>query len=233
MTDAPISLSFFDPPHRLSGTARVGVTLLFEGTKPTTVPTGPHVVANGAGWHAELEDHLALDFEPLSEPIALAGSTTRLCRVTGTVGVTRVSCLGTATHTSEPPSWRDLDAMRTLSAVFDGDNALFAVARRPRGAAHGEEKVDAKLLVGGEVTAVEDTRLSTVYDGEGRQRSAGLELWLPEEEYPHRGSGTVEAGASLTLEGLRVNAAMFKWRMEGRDGSGAYEIAVRDDGATA
>jgi hypothetical protein len=42
-------------------------------------------------------------------------------------------------------------------------------------------------------------------------------------------SGSVRAGASLSLEGLRVNAAVFDWRMEGREGVGAYELAVRDD----
>ena len=31
------------------------------------------------------------------------------------------------------------------------------------------------------------------------------------------------------LEGLRVNAAVFDWRMEGREGVGAYELAVRDE----
>ena len=49
---------------------------------------------------------------------------------------------------------------------------------------------------------VEDARISTVYDGGGRQRSAGLELWVPGEDYPRRGSGQVIAGSSLDLEGL-------------------------------
>ena len=80
---------------------------------------------------------------------------------------------------------------------------------------------------------VEDARLSTIYDGDGRQRSAGLELWLPGEDFPRRLSGTARAGASLTLEGLRVHAAVFSWHMEGRDGIGPYDIVVRDDPAAA
>jgi hypothetical protein len=68
-----------------------------------------------------------------------------------------------------------------------------------------------------------------VYDGNGRQRNAGLELFLPGEDFPRRVSGSVQAGASLSLESLIVNAAVFGWRMEGRDGIGAYELAVRDD----
>ena len=81
--------------------------------------------------------------------------------------------------------------------------------------------------------AVEEARLSTVYDGDGRQRSAGLELWLPAEDFPRRAVGTVQAGLSLSLEGLRVHVAVFAWRMEGRDGLGAYDVTVRDEPATA
>ena len=45
--------------------------------------------------------------------------------------------------------------------------------------------------------------------------------------------GTIVAGLSLSLEGLRVHIAVFDWRMEGRDGLGAYEVTVRDEPATA
>jgi hypothetical protein len=94
---------------------------------------------------------------------------------------------------------------------------------------HGHELVEAALLRGGELHPVEDPRLSTVYDGEGRQRNAGLELWMPGEDFPRRVTGTAEAGASLELAGLRVHAAVFRWTMDGREGTGAYEVAVRDD----
>jgi hypothetical protein len=40
----------------------------------------------------------------------------------------------------------------------------------------------------------------------------------------------VRAGLSLALEGdLHVNAAVFGWSMEGRDGFGSYELTVRDE----
>src|SRR5205085_6728560 len=121
-----------------------------------------------------------------------------------------------------------------VSAIFDTEHALLALARRPRGAiGHGQEQVSARLLVGDQLLEVEKARLSTVYDGDGRQRSAGLELWLPGEDFPRRASGTVEAGASLNLEGLRVNAAVFAWTMEGREGAGAYDLVVRDEPAEA
>ena len=77
--------------------------------------------------------------------------------------------------------------------------------------------------------AVENARISTVYDGGGRQRSAGLELWVPGEDYPRRGSGQVIAGTSLDLDGLQVHAAVFRWRLDGREGIGAYELMLRNE----
>ena len=82
-------------------------------------------------------------------------------------------------------------------------------------------------LAAGFLAYQEEARISTVYDGDGRQRSAGLELWLPEEEFPRRGSGLVIAGSSFELEAIRVHAAVFRWRLEGREGIGAYELMVR------
>jgi hypothetical protein len=137
-------------------------------------------------------------------------------------------------ETTVAPEWEELDALRSLSALLDDEHAMLALARRPRGArGHDEEAVKAFLIDGGEPLAVEDARISTVYDGEGRQRSAGLELWLPGEDFPRRGSGTVAAGSSLELEGLTVHVAVFEWRVEGREGVGAYELMVRDDPSAA
>jgi hypothetical protein len=232
VTDRPLALSFFDPAHNLSGTARAGMTLLFEGTKPTTIDQGPDVTRDSGGaMQARLDsDRLDLRFDPIAPAAALTGLEITLCAVIGTVAGARVDCLGTATETTAPPAWAELDAVRGVTAVFGPDRAAFLLARRPRGAlGHGHEHVEAQLLLDGELAEVEDARLSTVYDGDGRQRNAGLELFLPSEDFPRRVSGTVRAGASLSLEGLRVNAAMFGWQMEGRDGAGLYELAVRDE----
>jgi len=152
-----------------------------------------------------------------------------LCRVSGTVAGSPVNCLGTATDTTRPPAWGELSAVRGLSALFDEGHAVLAVARRLRDVAgHGDELVTAALVDDGQVAAVEDARISTVYDGDGRQRHAGLELWLPGEDFPRRASGTVTAGTSLMFEGLRVQVAVFEWQMEGRSGVGAYELAIRE-----
>jgi hypothetical protein len=207
------------------------MTLLFEGTTPTTTDSGPQVTRDAGGaLNARLDDRLDLRFDPIAPPATLTGLRITLCAVIGTVGGARVDCLGTATETTETPAWAELDAVRGVTAVFGPDRAVFLLARRPRGVlGHGHELVEACLLLDGELADVENARLSTVYDGDGRQRNAGVELFLPDEDFPRRLSGTVRAGASLSLEGLRVNAAMFGWQMEGREGTGLYELAVRED----
>ena len=153
-----------------------------------------------------------------------------VCQVSGRIGGQKARCLGTVAETHSPPAWDELDALRSIAAVFDADNAFLALARRPRGAlGHDAEEVSAWLLSEGEVLDVSEARLSTVYDGNGRQRSAGLELWIPGQDFPMRGSGTVVAGTSLALEGLEVHAAAFRWRMEDREGAGAYELWLRSE----
>jgi hypothetical protein len=230
VTETPVSLAFFDRERGLHGEVREGVTLLFEGRSATVLSAETSLERDGEGWRARLEDQFELAFEPASEAIELSGHSTRLSRVTGEAGGKRVDGLGTATETLSVPSWSELDAIRSLSALFDPDTALLAVSRRPRGArGHGDELVEAGLLVAGELLAVEDARVSTVYDGEGRQRSAGVELWLPGEDFPRRAFGVVASGTSLDLEGLRVNAAVFEWRMDGREGAGSYDLMVRDE----
>jgi hypothetical protein len=230
VSEPAVALAFFDPDQGLHGSARSGVTLLFEHGKPQALPDGPEVERDGDGFAAALGNRFSLAFAPVCEPLDLGGAATRVCRVTGTLDGTTLDCLGTATETAKPPSWDELDALRGITALFDEENAVLALARRPRGAlGHGQEEIVAWLLAGGEARRVDDARISTVYDGDGRQRNAGLELWMPGEDFPRRASGTAAAGTTLSLEGLRVNAAVFSWKMEGRDGAGAYEVTIRDE----
>jgi hypothetical protein len=228
VTDAAFALSFFDPDRELYGIARSGSTILFEGRTPAAHAGGPELEADGEGWRAKLPGRLSLRLEPASPELELGGVTARMCRATGEAGGRAVDCLGTFSVTTVTPRWEELDAIRSLSALVDERNGLLALARRPRGTpGHGQELVRAGLLVDGELREVEETRISTVYDGDGRQRSAGLELWLPGEEFPRRGSGVVIAGSSLELRPVRVHAAVFRWRLDGRDAIGAYELMVR------
>jgi hypothetical protein len=222
------ALSFFDPDRELYGIARSGATLLFDGRKPAAHAGGPRLEEDGEGWRAELPGRLSLRLESVSPELDLGGVSARVCRVSGEAEGRKVDCLGTFSTTAVAPRWDELDAIRSISALVDERHALLALARRPRGAGgHGQEVVRAGLLEEGELREVEEARISTVYDGGGRQRSAGLELWLPGEEFPHRGSGLVIAGSSLDLDPVHVHAAVFRWRLDGREGIGAYELMVR------
>jgi hypothetical protein len=222
------AFSFFDLDRELHGTARSGATLLFHGRSPAVHADGPTVVESGDGWRAELADRLALELEPTSPPAELDGVTARTCRVKGTVDGTTVDCLGTFSITDVAPRWEELQAVRAISALVDDGTGLLAVARRPRTApGHGDEEVRAVLFTEGQPHEVEEARISTVYDSGGRQRSAGLELWLPNEDFPRRGSGLVIAGSSFDLEAIEVHAAVFRWRLDGREGIGGYELMVR------
>ena len=230
MSAPALALSFFDAAHDIHGTARSGMTILFEGRKPVALPEGPEVEATDTGWRAQLEDNLSLEFEPVSAAADLGGVRARVARVTGEAGGRRVEGLGTVTETDVPPRWEELDAIRAVSALVDEQHALMAIARRPRGAVgHGDEEVTACLLEDESLLQVETARISTVYDGDGRQRSAGLELWLPGEEFQRRGSGLVIAGSSLELDPVRVHAAVFRWRLDGREGIGSYELMLRTE----
>jgi hypothetical protein len=235
VSEAAISLGFFDPAHEVHGILRSGVGVLFEGAQARTLGELPEISPDDAGgYRGRCGDEVDLAFHPFSPAADLGGASVRVCRVEGRAGDQLVECLGTVGETHEPPAWAELDAVRLVSALFDAEHAVVLAARRPRGTAgHGHELVKAHLFAGGELVAVEDARISTVYDAQGRQRSAGLELWLPGEDFPRRASGSVRAGLSLALEGLRVDAGVVAWRMEGRDGAGSYEITVRDAGGQA
>jgi hypothetical protein len=221
------ALSFFDPDRDIYGTVRSGATILFEGRRPSH-SEGAAIEPDGEGWRAEVPGRLSLRLEPASPEVDLGGVRARVCRATGKAAGRHVSCLATFSVTTTPPRWEELDALRSISALIDEEHALLALARRPRDApGHGHEQVHAVLIHEGEPREVEDARISTVYDGGGRQRSAGVELWLAGEEYPRRGSGLVIAGSSFELDPLEVHEAVFRWRLDGREGIGAYELMVR------
>ena len=227
--EPPVALSFFDPEAKVHGTVRAGLTLLFQGREARAERGAAEIEQVGDGWRARTSD-VEVTLTPASETADLGGIAVTVCTVEGRVGETPVAGLGTAAETRRPPEWGELDLLRAISAVFEPGLAALAVARRPRAAeGHGKELVSAVLIEAGELRAPEDARISTVYNGGGRQHSSGLELWFPGEEYPRRLFGTVQAGTSLELQQVSVHAAAFTWRMEGHAGSGMYELTVRRD----
>lgn len=191
-----------------------------------------------------------LDLSALSAPAEIVGRDPaavlggmegyeQLCRVTGTVtidGAGRpLDCLGQRGRSWGAPDWDRIGLARTLSAWLDERLAVSVTAVRPaRAAGHDAEAVAAFVLEAAPDAAqavpqrMADPRLSTIYDGEGRQRRAGLELYADEEsDHARRIAGDATCGTSLDLGRLRLECAFFTWRMEGRSGVGRYDILKR------
>jgi len=158
----------------------------------------------------------------------------QLCHVSGEVRVGDrrwdVECLGQRGHQWGAPDWDKLELARTVALWFEGEQGIALAAVRPTGAnGHDAELLSAYLLDDQETTPVWDPRVSTVVDGEGRQRRAGLELWVREdgEEGPLRIAGEAVCGTTIELGRLRLDSAFFAWRMSGRDGVGRYDVLRR------
>jgi hypothetical protein len=177
-----------------------------------------------------------LQVEALSAPGEMADGGMegyeQLCRFTGeaTVGGRRVAidCLGQRGHSWGAPDWEQMALARTLGVWMGEDLGVSLLAIRPAGSdRHDQESIAAYVYDGGEPVRVEDPRLSTGYDGEQRQRRAGLELWMDEESPARRAAGEVVCGTSLDLGRLRLDCAFLRWHMEGREGVGRYDILRR------
>jgi len=177
-----------------------------------------------------------LQVEALSAPGEMADGGMegyeQLCRFTGdaNVGGRRVTidCLGQRGHSWGAPDWEQMALARTLGVWMGEDLGVSLLAIRPAGSdRHDQESIAAYVYDGGEPVPVEDPRLSTGYDGEQRQRRAGLELWIDEESPARRAAGEVVCGTSLDLGRLRLDCAFLRWHMEGREGVGRYDILRR------
>jgi hypothetical protein len=156
----------------------------------------------------------------------------QLCRFTGdaTIAGRRVAidCLGQRGHSWGAPDWEQMALARTLGVWIGDDLGVSLLAVRPSGTdRHDHESIAAYVYEDGEPIPVPDPRLSTGYDGAERQRRAGLELWLDEESPARRAAGEVVCGTSLDLGRLRLECAFFRWRMEGREGFGRYDVLRR------
>jgi hypothetical protein len=186
-----------------------------------------------------------LRFEAISAPAELGSGAVaasaaglhgyeQLCRVSGSVrrGAqrTRIDCLGQRGHQWGAPDWARIALARTVAAWFDGGSSVALMSVRPHDAAgHAEEAMTAALLDRETIIAVGEPLLSTTLDAHGRQRSASLELWESDEErhYPHRAAGEAVCGTTLDLGRLRLDCSFFRWRMEGHEGVGRYDVLRR------
>lgn len=156
----------------------------------------------------------------------------QLCRFTGDATVDgrrlTIDCLGQRGHSWGAPDWETMALARTLGVWVGEDLGVSLLAIRPAGAdRHDQETVAAYLYEQGEPHRVLEPRLSTGYDGEQRQRRAGLELWVDEESPARRAAGEIVCGTSLDLGRLRLDCAFLRWHMDGREGVGRYDILRR------
>jgi len=154
----------------------------------------------------------------------------QICRVSGTVRVEgrsrAVNGLGQRGHAWGNPDWDKIALTRTVGAWFDDGSGVVLGTVRPDGvSAHADEAIWAAALDGERARIVEDPRLSTTTDEAGRQIRAGLELWVgKDDDYPFRGVGEVVTGSTLELGALRLDVAFFRWHVEGRTGTGHYDV---------
>lgn len=180
----------------------------------------------------------ALSFEAVTPPAGhgvLAGMAgyEQGCRVRGEAvldgSVQPVSGRGQRGHSWGSPDWTRLGSVHTVCAWMDRDRSMTVTAAREQGAAgHAGDARWGALLEPSSATPIADPRLSTTYDGEGRQRRAGLELWLGEEDdAPRRAAGSLVCGSSLDLGQLRLECAFMRWTMDGAEGYGRYDVLRR------
>ncbi len=195
-----------------------------------------------ASFDLELEALGAVAELASDHPVARAGGMAGYeqplrARGTAQVGDARITVdgLGQRGHSWGAPDWKRIELARSVSAWLGDDLAVSLTAIRPAsGHDHAAEALAAAIIERGEdgdprVVDVVDPRLSTTYDGDGRQRHAGLELWIGEDGFPRRAAGEVACGTSLDLGALRLDCAFFRWRMEGREGVGRYDVLRRRD----
>jgi hypothetical protein len=251
-----LTFAFADEDADVCGVARLGRTDSGESGLVVVFRGGDvaSVSADGAGhagltvedagadrWSVRFDGDVPfeLEFEAEGAPLVLGADTEvghaggmegsdRICRVTGTVGGEAFAGRGQRGESSGDPDWERMTTARTLTAWFEDGFAISGVAIRPADAESHAEELAAVFVAEDEPGLVADPRISTTYDDEERQRSAGLELWVREEdEYPMRVAGELACGTSLDLGRLRLDCAFFRWRTHGRSGVGRYDILKR------
>lgn len=197
----------------------------------------------GSRWRLRGEGDAAFDLEftatgaalvlPCDSAAGRAGGMEgfdHVCRVGGTVGGRPFAGAGQRGRSWGSPDWERMALARTVAAWFEDGRAVSAVAVRPaRTRTHADEALSAGVLdIDGVARSVAEPRLSTTYDAEGRQRAAGLELYVGEDDaHALRAAGELAAGTSLDLGRLQLDCAFFRWRMAGSAGVGRYDVLRR------
>jgi hypothetical protein len=112
---------------------------------------------------------------------------------------------------------------RTLALEAGEESLLILTARGEPGEGHGQEQVGGWLIAGEDVTAYEESLISTQYNEAGEPTRFGLELWPQDADQTSRAAAT-RVSASL-LGGTRVgpvSAGFFRCHTDGAEGLGTY-----------
>jgi hypothetical protein len=117
-------------------------------------------------------------------------------------------------------------ALRVLTGATSKGSILLIAGARPKDAGgHDAEQPRALLVSGtGEVTAMDESLVSTQYDAAGKVERLGLELYAEGDDYPLRGAGDV-TGAETSDDGaLRRERTTLAFRLDGEAGTAILDL---------
>ena len=124
--------------------------------------------------------------------------------------------------------WDEIGSVRVLSARLGDGRLLAVVALRPVGAkGHGDDVVAGAIGDGESFVSVDQPLLSTEYDGAGRPRRVGLELYPGEDGLALRIAADVTAATASVDGGVERIAAALAVRSPGGEGAGAFDLVTR------
>jgi hypothetical protein len=223
-------VTFGDLEGRVWGAAfDAGRPTVLAGTGGGQPAAGPATitVSDDGGWQVAA-DWLALS---VTAPLVSNGSS-ELCRVHGRVTFgddeLDVDCPATRSYAGDLDP-RRLESIRGVWGWFEDGQAMALLAVRPQGrAAQEAERLTASLFDPEGPVRIEEPRLSTSYDSEGRPTRAGLELWIGEgeEQYPRRAAAEAAGpGVSFDADGLGLQVRPLRCHSHGLDGPGVYLLA--------
>ncbi len=121
--------------------------------------------------------------------------------------------------------WDEIEVFRVISARLGDGRLLALVGLRPPGAqGHDDELVVSALGTTQSFAQMQETLLSTEYDGEGRPRRIGLELYPSEDSIPIRVAGEASDYGFFDTNGVRRTCAALRLRSVGASGVGALDV---------
>jgi hypothetical protein len=227
-----LTVGFADASGTIAGVALDAASglLLSDGSVAATPVVA--VEERDGGWRALAEGKFEVELRPLGAPAVYSGGRREWpCRVRGTAAGQTIDGLGQCALEAKAPDWDALAMVRGIS-IWLAEDLCFAcrAERAARAQSHEQETLEAFIWRGQplEPAPIFDARLSTTYDGDGRQRRAGLELWEGEEsDFALRIGGEARDVGELVLpDGARLRSAFYVWRHDGREGGGRYDLVT-------